>query len=331
AIPDNFVLVVVASSRTFAPDRITQMEQNIYIIGAGAIGKALAVFLTHEGRKVFLLRSSVDNVSEQRQKLEVLTSNQDSIKAPVMITSVDSLKALDGVVVLANKSFANTKLAEGLATKIGKSPIVIMQNGLDVETPFLDDPFTDVYRCVLFSTSQAISDTVVRFKPVSASAIGPVRGDGKGLGELTHLIHTSHFPFAGVDDIKPIVWIKVIANCVFNSVCPLLEADNGIFQRSRSALAIAETIVDECLQVAQHAGVLLDKQNVLKTVLNISKSSDGQLISTLQDIRNKRPTEIESLNFAMVKAAERMNLVHTTPVTKLLGQLTKLKSDLSLQ
>jgi len=54
--------------------------------------------------------------------------------------------------------------------------------------------------------------------------------------------------------------------------------------------------------------------------------SDGQKISTYQDILNKRETEIETLNFAVAKAAGGKINIH---VTALLGELTKIKSELS--
>ncbi len=37
------------------------MMKRIYIIGSGAIGKALAVFLALENKKVTLIRGSIDN------------------------------------------------------------------------------------------------------------------------------------------------------------------------------------------------------------------------------------------------------------------------------
>ena len=61
----------------------------------------------------------------------------------------------------------------------------------------------------------------------------------------------------------------------------------------------------------------------------ISQFSDGQLISSYQDILNKRTTEIERLNFAVVKMAEAIGKGHLVKETRLLGELTKLKSDIS--
>jgi 2-dehydropantoate 2-reductase len=129
-------------------------------------------------------------------------------------------------------------------------------------------------------------------------------------------------------DIQPIIWKKAITNCVFNSICPLLEIDNGVFHRNEQVLAIAKRVVEECVQIAQTKGIPLSVDQVVESVLLISRSSDGQLISTLVDINNKRETEIETLNFAILDAARTLNKESVVRETKLLGELIRLKSDL---
>ena len=84
-----------------------------------------------------------------------------------------------------------------------------------------------------------------------------------------------------------------------------------------------------CVVIANEVGVFLQADDVVEGLLLISRASDGQLISTLQDIQNKRETEIETLNFAMVNIAKRMNRGNQVLETGLLGELTKLKSDIT--
>jgi len=43
----------------------------VYIIGAGAIGKVLAVCLSNDGKKVVLLRGSVDNGERHKETISV--------------------------------------------------------------------------------------------------------------------------------------------------------------------------------------------------------------------------------------------------------------------
>lgn len=87
-------------------------------------------------------------------------------------------------------------------------------------------------------------------------------------------------------------------------------------------------MISECIAVANESSIDLTAAEVLQNVIAISKMSDGQKISTYQDILNKRETKIETLNFAVAKLAllKGKNLV---PVTALLGELTRIKSGLS--
>jgi len=297
-----------------------------YIIGAGAIGRALAVILHRHQREVVLVRAS-EVVPATTQRIEVLLNDGVSISEEIAVWALRDIARLDGIIVVATKSYGNFQVADMLKGKVGGAPLVVLQNGLGVEDAFLQAGLPDVYRCVLFATSQYRDDGKVVFKPVTASQVGVVAGSRKVLEEVVAAINTPVFPFAGTEDIRTVVWTKTIANCVFNSVCPLLETDNGIFHRSEEALGLAKRMIAECVAVAELEGVRLSVEEVTDRLLLISKASDGQLISTLQDIRNKRQTEIDSLNFAVARVAEAHG--REVLITKALGELTKLKSMLN--
>lgn len=297
----------------------------IYILGAGAIGKALAVFLTREQRKVALIRTSMEDYTLRKEELTVALPDGSWVGATVTIGTIKDFPILSGIIVIASKAFANEAVARSIRQKVTDAPVIVMQNGLNVEQAFAE--FNTVYRCVLFATSQVTGEHTVRFKPVNASQIGSIQGDASGIQAIVAALDTPHFRFSAEENIQPVIWKKAIANCVFNSICPLLDIDNGLFHRNAEAQRLAESVIAECTEVARETGIVLDRADILQTVLMISKASDGQAISTLQDIRNGRNTEIESLNFAVADIAARMNKSFLVPQTKLLGELTRLKAS----
>ncbi len=305
------------------------MEKHIYIIGAGAIGKALAVFLQLNQQQVTLLRGSVDNGAQSLEKISVMLEGK-ILEAEINICSLSNFEGLDGIIVLTSKSFGNENLAETLKTKTGHSPVVLLQNGLGVEQPFIDHNFPEIYRCVLFVTSQVMESGEVRFKPITDCPIGTIKGSGLFLTEVIDMLSTSWFRFVAETNIQLVIWKKAIINSVFNSVCPLIEVDNGIFHRDAAALELADRIITECLLVAREKGIILAKDEVLENLLRISRFSDGQLISTLQDIRLGRRTEIGTLNGEIVNIARNSNMEHLVPETRLLWEMTRLKEQLNL-
>jgi 2-dehydropantoate 2-reductase len=303
--------------------------RTIFIIGSGTIGKALAVFLKLAARNVVLVRGSVNDGSRKMERIRVELANGSIQEADVEIATLSAFDSLDGIIVLANKSYGNEQLSIALSHKTGHSPIVFLQNGLNVEQPFIDKGFPALYRCVLFVTSQFVDTATVRFKPVAVCPIGVISGEQVGLTQVVELLNVPDFKFRKEQDIQTVIWKKAIINSVFNSVCPLLDTDNGIFHRDEPALRIARRVLSECIAIAGAKGIDLDADEVEENLLNISRSSNGQLISTLQDIRNKRKTEIETLNFEIVKIARSLGKEDEVKETRLLGELTKLKADLN--
>ncbi len=54
--------------KNISPLTFKDTSMNIYIIGAGAIGKALAVCLSRNGKTVRLIRGSVDHGKQYTEK-----------------------------------------------------------------------------------------------------------------------------------------------------------------------------------------------------------------------------------------------------------------------
>ena len=304
-------------------------QDTIYIIGAGAIGKALAVFLKLAQKKVIIIRGSVDDGSNMTENIEVELSSGKTVSANVEISTARNFLSMDGIIVLTNKSYGNHHLSQVLSSKCKDQPVVILQNGLNVEQAFIDKGFSQTYRAVIFASSQPVTKNRFRFKPVEPSPIGIIKGNADTQERIVRELNSLYFEFMSVENIMPLIWTKTIVNCVFNSVCPLLETDNGIFCRNTSALNIANEVMTECVTVAQHAGISIEFEKVAAKLLLISRTGDGQLISTYQDILNKRKTEIESFNFAVVKIAKRLSVENRVRQTNLLGELVRLKSELT--
>jgi 2-dehydropantoate 2-reductase len=148
---------------------------------------------------------------------------------------------------------------------------------------------------------------------------------------VTEKLSNPYLIFQPEENIQPVIWTKAITNCVFNSICPLLEIDNGIFWRHEKALNLAKRIIDECVIVAASEGILLNADRVVEKLLLISKSSDGQLISTYQDIIHRRKTEIESLNVAIARIADKLEVKGLAKETGLLGELIQIKAEIAMQ
>ena len=310
-------------------DLDTFTSDKIYILGAGAIGMALAVNLLRNGRSVAAVRTSNSNYSGEAVQVSVECDQSLTIEAPLEMVSLSKLDRLGaGTIVITAKATANRFLASELRDKKSSGPIIIMQNGIGVESPFIEAGFPDVYRCVLYATSQEQQENFIRFRSVAASPIGTVIGDTQKLNRLVTQLSTPKFQFRVEKRIKEEIWKKAIMNAVFNSVCPLLEVDNGIFCRDKMVATIALEIIEETVQVTKRIGLDLETKGLMEQLLKISERSDGLLISTLQDLNNGHETEIDFLNLEIARIAGEMTPKIPVSKTKILGELISIKSRL---
>ncbi len=181
---------------------------------------------------------------------------------------------------------------------------------------------------MLFTGGERQEDGSFDFRAVKPSPIGIVKGSAGTLRRIVRALDTPAFPFVEDERIQEMVWQKTIMNAVFNSICPLLDVDNGVFDRDARARDLARGIVDEGVAVAKALGMALDPDRILEQVRTLSRGSTGQTISTLQDIRRGNQTEIASLNLAIAK----MGAEATPPVraeqTALLGRMVEMKAAL---
>lgn len=297
----------------------------IYILGSGAIGFPLAAYLANAGRTVVAVRTSRQDVPKGTITVTV-RNGANRISTPVETISLSKLTSLNGTLVVTTKSYANQAIALELKDKAATGPVVILQNGVGVEKPFLDAPFSPIYRCILYVTSQATSDYDFTFRPVTSSPIGLVTGDQSGLQNCVEALTTDGFPFRSEANIQREIWKKAIINSVFNSICPLLEVDNGVFVRDEETANLAREVVRECVTLTDRRNLGLSESELMEQIMLISQRSDGQLISTLQDIRVGRQTEIEFLNLEIARVAAALQPRLDLPRVELLGKMILAKS-----
>lgn len=305
----------------------------IYILGSGAVGFPLGGFLSLAGKDVVAVRTSPDLSAQRGGEVDVgVEYAQDGwVNTTIRTMALSQLSwGAQGVFVICAKAFANEELAKVLADKQVRGPLVILQNGLGVERPYMELlPKHTLVRGVLYMTSQRRDQQshVFYFRAIQASRLGLMQGEREDLDGVVDALNTAWFPFEMEEDIRREVWRKAIVNSVFNSICPLLEVDNGYFSRDLGGLGLAHEMVEECVALTRRLGIDLTSKDVMQQILRISSGST-QWISTLQDIKRGRMTEIESLNLAI--AREAASLMPPLPVTKVewLGRMVLAKSQL---
>lgn len=303
-------------------------SSGMFIVGGGAIGFSLAAHLASSGKVAEVLRINHSAVGTT-EKIAVKSGDGHVLEQSLTSKPLSSVRSINGVVIVTAKANANEYLADVLSKNVSDIDLVLLQNGIGVERPFMSKGFRSVSRCVVYITAEKVQESSYTARMVKPSPIGLLEGTGEKTADIAGIINTEALRFYNEPDIEYEIWKKGIINTVFNSICPLLDTDNGIFERDETIMALAKSVVKECVPVANRVGIEITTKEIIEGILAISQMSAGQLISTLQDIRAHRETEMNYFNMEICRIAEAMKMQTDLSLTRMLGALTIKKAELA--
>jgi 2-dehydropantoate 2-reductase len=124
-----------------------------------------------------------------------------------------------------------------------------------------------------------------------------------------------------VPDILNHVWAKLLVNIGINALTVIHDCPNGALLESSETMAVMKAAVLEGQHVAEKIGITLG-DDPLQVTLKVCLATAANISSMLQDIRAKRPTEIDAINGALILKGAELGI--PTPVNE--GLVRKVKA-----
>jgi len=285
---------------------------HVAVIGPGAIGLVLAVRIAHvaAGPKVTL----IDHDAERAQRLSArpvrLSSRSGDMEARIPVRLVPDTPP--DLVVLATKAYSAGRAAGEAAAWIGDSPLVTIQNGLGVAAEVARVlPHTAVITGVTYQAANLVAEGNVQHVACIMTHVGyEGREPDATVGKVADLLSAAGLPARAEADLTPVVWGKLLVNAAINPVAALAAVRNGEVAAWPTLRAMVRAVADEGQATAAAAGVALPYASAATAAIDTARETAENRCSMLQDLEAGRPTEIEYLNGAIVRVAER----HGVPV-----------------
>ena len=126
-----------------------------------------------------------------------------------------------------------------------------------------------------------------------------------------------------VPNVKRLVWHKLFVNCAINPIGALPNDTNQTVLNNEFSNAAARKIVAEAVEVANAAGMDFDFNEEFEYVLTVSKETANVRCSMLADVTNKRKTEVDRINGAIVSEAAKLGM--RAPLNELMTELIHAK------
>ncbi|ROQ93179.1 ketopantoate reductase family protein [Desulfosoma caldarium] len=301
---------------------------HVLVVGAGAMGCLLGARFAMAGAHVLLLDVDVLHVEAiQRHGLRLIELNGDEKIVPIeaSFAPVPSKLGADLVLVMV-KSYATgeaLRLVHSQSITPG-TVFLTLQNGLGNAEKLAD--LVGPERVLVGVTAQGATKEgpgVVRHGGVGPTFFGSFSGfTPPNLEKIVNLFVASGLEASYRQDIDRLLWQKLCVNVGINAITALCGLTNGQIPAMPPARLLCEAAVREVLRVARAEGVRLDEDE-LDHVLAVAKATGSNRSSMRQDVEGRRPTEIEAINGAVVRYAQKHGL--SAPINWTLTQLVKIK------
>jgi 2-dehydropantoate 2-reductase len=123
-----------------------------------------------------------------------------------------------------------------------------------------------------------------------------------------------------VEDVKAVIWNKLLVNVGINAITALTGIKNGQLLDLESTRELSYLAVEEAAAVARAQGIEIG-EDPISHVFQVAVATASNRSSMGQDVDHRRPTEIGSINGFVVREARRMGLA--APVNQTLTALVE--------
>lgn len=300
----------------------------IVMLGAGALGSTIGGTLAMGGNDVHfgdMWQEHVDLIN--KDGLHMTNEKEDWYVRVDARTTADTIGEADLVIVLV-KSFATKQAVEQLkqTNVIGKNTLVMsLQNGLGNEETIASVIGSEN----VISGKTYVGGRLIQAGYISAGVQGKWTYIGELNGEITDRIQTvcNVFNDAGLlcevsDNIKGLIWDKLLINVAAGALCGITRLPYGPLYEEDYIKDVAVAAIQEGIQVAKAAGVVLKSEDPQYPWVAASEGLPGTFkTSILQSLELKRPTEIDFINGSIVEWGKKYGIA--TPVNQTLVACVK--------
>jgi len=280
----------------------------VVVAGAGSIGSLLAAHLSRVADVTVLTRREEHAAALGEQGLRV--SGRSDFTAELDATADPAgLPAVAELAILACKGTDLEPLAARLEGSLARATVMTIQNGLGAEDVVAAHGEWPLLSAVTFMSGTRHGDAHVEYVLDTATWIGPYRGTTEeDARRVARLIEEGGLKAEAFPDLRPAQWSKLIFNATVNGVAALTGLPHDFHFAQTEQLSdlgyLVRDLVDEGKAVAADAGVELHDDPWEMNVL-ASQRGHRHFPSMLEDVEAQRPTELESINGALVREAEQ--------------------------
>jgi len=299
-------------------------ENNILIVGTGALATLFAARLSAIGVKVTMLGSWMKGLDALRLHGARLVDAEghENVYPMQVADKASQCKGARYALVLV-KAWQTERAARQLGECLAADGVALtLQNGLgngEILTEALGAK----------RVAQGVTTA-----GASLLAPGITRAGGEGmvsvethprLGPLSAFLTEAGLELESVPNLQSLIWSKLVINAAINPLTALLDIPNGELLKRPSARALMRELARETASLAGVKNIPLSFNDPVAAIENVARRTASNISSMLQDLRRGAPTEIEAICGAITRAGQAHQI--STPANHICWKLVKARTE----
>ena len=282
----------------------------IAVVGAGAMGSLFGAMLAEADNEVWLYDVWSEHVHIINQDgLSIEKAGNTRIVRLNATTDPDRIGEAKLTIIFVKSTQTQTaaKTAKQIAGTDGS--VMTLQNGMGNADLIAEVIEPD--RILAGTTSHGatmLGAGSIRHAGSGATTIGAWAATKDGqerAGRFADFFNRAGIETASVDDVRSVVWNKLLINIGINAITALSGIKNGQILDLEITRELSRMAVKEAMAIASARNIKI-KEDAVDIVLKVAEATAVNRSSMGQDVDNKRQTEIAAINGFIVREAKKL-------------------------
>jgi 2-dehydropantoate 2-reductase len=299
----------------------------IGVVGTGAVGGYFGACLSKAGHEVtFLARGGNLEAMKRNGGISVESNEGNFTVSGIFTDKYESLYDSD-LILFCVKATATKEVATHLVPILKEDAYILtLQNGVDNEEILANllggkrilsaATYVQAYMKEPGVVKQIENPTKLVIGALISEGYPPI------VKEVSELMNSAGILCHISNNILKVKWKKLLWNVTFNPLSALVEGKVGDILDDAGLRKIAERIGGETIAVAKKVGIPIE-DSLASQMIELSEPARHHETSMLQDKRNGKPMEIESICGYVVRKGKELGI--ETPVVETIYSLLKIE------
>lgn len=307
--------------------RTDKDRMRIWVFGGGSLGLLYAAKLSATDCEVVLVtrtHSQAQAIRSEGIGIKTEMTTKDDMRRVVACSAVSMQELRDAKrhsiappdwILLTVKQYDLTdqvvRLLASFAVRSEDTNLLALQNGIGhMEKLAAHMNKQQLYAAVVSEGALRTSSTEVVHTGFGLTKLGASLAENfvgadsdQKIKQLQNVLQYAGFQTVLSNQLNIDIWQKLIVNSVINPLTALLQIRNGALLEHTNLQEIMYRLCEEAHAVAKQVGINLDNSETWRLLREVCRNTAANKSSMLQDLEAGRPTEVQWINGAIVKAA----------------------------